>query len=59
MKLLNVCDSDSTSMFEDCPNNELLEFAQKEILINTEFPIKGGVDDSLIGCKRENSKNKK
>ena len=22
---LNVCDNDSMSMFEDCPNNELLE----------------------------------
>ena len=22
---LNICDNDSTSMFEDCPNNELLE----------------------------------
>ena len=22
---LNVCDSDSISMFEGCPNNELLE----------------------------------
>ena len=23
---LNVCDNDSISMFEDSPNNELLEF---------------------------------
>ena len=27
---LNVCDNDSMSIFEDCPNNELLELLKKK-----------------------------